>query len=58
MWDLNVKSTFFLIKESIGLLREAGPGSNICIISSVTGSNPKSMIGVYGSTKAALENMI
>lgn len=37
MWDLNVKSTFFLIKETIDLIREAGAGANICIISSVTG---------------------
>ena len=35
MWDLNVKSTFFLVKESMELLRAAGPGANICIISSV-----------------------
>ena len=37
MWDLNVKSTFFLVKETIELLREAGPGANICIISSISG---------------------
>ena len=36
MWDLNVKSTFFLIKECIELIRAAGEGANICIISSVT----------------------
>ena len=36
MWDLNVKSTFFLIKECIELIRAAGAGANICIISSVT----------------------
>ena len=58
MWDLNVKSTFFLIKETLELIREAGPGSNICIISSVSGANPPSTLGVYGSTKAALENMV
>ena len=58
MWDLNVKSTFFLIKECIELIRAAGEGANICITSSVTGQNPTWTIGVYGSTKAALENMI
>ena len=58
LWDLNVKSTFFLIKETIDLIREAGPGANICIISSVTGQAPSWTLGVYGSTKAALENMI
>lgn len=39
-------------------LRAAGPGANICIISSVTGTNPKHQIGIYGSTKAALDNMV
>ena len=58
MWDLNVKSTFFLITETIELVRAAGEGANICIISSVTGTQPNWTIGVYGSTKAALENMI
>ena len=58
LWDLNVKSTFFLIKDGLELLRAAGPGANICIISSVTGTLPNWTIGVYGSTKAALENMI
>ena len=37
MWDLNVKSTFFLIKEGYELLKNAGPEANVCIISSVTG---------------------
>ena len=58
MWDLNVKSTFFLIKETIEMIRAAGEGANICIISSVTGQNPTWSLGVYGSTKAALENMV
>ena len=58
LWDLNVKSTFFLIKETIDMIREAGPGANICIITSVGGQNPGQMLGVYGSTKAALENMV
>ena len=40
------------------MIREAGPGANICIISSVGGQNPGQMLGVYGSTKAALENMV
>ena len=58
LWDLNVKSTFFLIKETIDMIRVAGPGANICIITSVGGQNPGQMLGVYGSTKAALENMV
>lgn len=58
LWDLNVKSTFFLIKESLPLLKKAGKGANVCIVSSVTGKNPSWTIGVYGSTKAALDNMV
>jgi dehydrogenase/reductase SDR family member 4 len=40
------------------LLQQAGKGANICIVSSVTGKNPNWTIGVYGSTKAALDNMV
>ena len=58
MWNVNVKSTFFLIKECLPLLKEAGQGANVCIISSVTGKNPNFTIGIYGSTKAALDNMV
>mmetsp|Transcript_6268 Transcript_6268/g.10204 ORF Transcript_6268/g.10204 Transcript_6268/m.10204 type:complete len:225 (-) Transcript_6268:14-688(-) len=61
MWDLNVKSTFFLIKESIDMLRESAANkgaANILIVSSVTGQNPNFTIGVYGATKAALECMV
>ena len=39
-------------------MRAAGNGSNVCIISSVTGKNPNFSIGIYGSTKAALDNMV
>ena len=57
MWDLNVKSTFFLIKECYAMLQGTS-GANVCIISSVTGQQPNFPLGVYGSTKAALENMV
>ena len=61
MWDLNVKSQFFLIKECYEMLmasKEAGGNANICVISSVTGTNPNSSLGVYAMTKAALDNMV
>lgn len=58
LWNVNVKSTFFLIKECLPFLRAAGSGANVCIISSVTGKNPNFSIGIYGSTKAALDNMV
>ena len=58
MWDINVKSTFFLIAECKDLLLAGDDGKNICIISSVTGQNPNWMLGVYAMTKAALDNMV
>ena len=58
LWNVNVKSTFFLIKECLPFIKKAGAGANICIISSVTGKNPHFSIGIYGSTKAALDNMV
>jgi len=57
MWDVNVKSTFFLIKESKPLMDLAGKGKNILIVSSVTGKNPQELLGVYAMTKGALDNM-
>jgi dehydrogenase/reductase SDR family protein 4 len=58
LWDLNVKATFFLIKESFDLLKKAGKEANILVISSVAGTNPHPTLGVYGMTKAALDNMV
>ena len=58
VWDINVKSTFFLIAECMDLIKEAGPGRNILVVSSVTGVNPNFNIGVYAMTKAALDNMV
>ena len=58
MFALNVKSTFFLVSECLELMREAGPGKNILIVSSVTGKNPNWTLGVYAMCKAALDNMV
>ena len=58
MWDLNVKSIFFLIKECKELLIKAGPGANVLVLSSVAGKWPSPFLGVYDMTKAALDNMI
>ena len=54
---MNVKATFFLIKESLPLLRK-GTDANVLVISSITGSSPKPHLGVYSTTKAALNNMV
>jgi NAD(P)-dependent dehydrogenase (short-subunit alcohol dehydrogenase family) len=37
MWELNVKSTFFLIKESKALMTASGKGASVLVVSSVTG---------------------
>ena len=57
MWDLNVKSIFYLIKESKELLKK-GKEPNVLVVSSVGGRSPSYTIGVYNMTKAALDNMV
>mmetsp|Transcript_27190 Transcript_27190/g.24076 ORF Transcript_27190/g.24076 Transcript_27190/m.24076 type:complete len:242 (+) Transcript_27190:2-727(+) len=57
MWDINVKSTFFAIKEAKPYL-DAAENPNILVISSIVGTNPSPPIGVYSMTKAALDNMV
>ena len=57
LWDLNVKSSFFLIQESLHLLKNS-PAASILVVSSVTGRIPQPTIGVYAMTKAALDNMV
>jgi dehydrogenase/reductase SDR family protein 2 len=61
LWDLNVKSNFFLIKESYDMLlasKEKDGAANICVITSTDGTNPMDVVGLYGATKAALNNMV
>ena len=58
MWDLNVKSIFYLIKESKELLKKGGKESNILVVSSIGAKVPHSTRGVYNMTKAALDNMV
>ena len=65
-WDLNVKSTFFLIKECKDMLlqsvasstAESPKAANILVVSSIVGTNPQEKLGIYSMTKAALDNMI
>lgn len=57
MWDLNVKSVFFLIKDCKDLLMKS-KDANILVVSSVGATGPHFSIGVYNMTKAALNNMV
>ena len=61
LFDINVKSTFFLIKETKHLLDKSAEmknPTNILVISSVTGTTPQFSIGIYAATKACLDNMV
>ena len=57
MFNINVKGTFFTIKEAKPWL-DLGESPNILIITSVVGAYPSSALGVYSMTKAALNNMV
>ena len=56
MIELNIKQNFFLVKETIHLLRK-GVNPNILFMSSVAGKNPNFMLGIYSMTKAAMNSM-
>ena len=53
MYEVNLKSTFFLVKESLGLLRK-GTNPNVCIVSSYAAFEPDLTIAFYSVTKTAL----
>lgn len=61
-WDqainINLKSTFFMIKECLPLLRKSVGGANIIMTSSMSAVDPYYSIGVYGITKAGINNMV
>ncbi|CAF2891205.1 unnamed protein product [Rotaria sp. Silwood2] len=53
IFDVNVKSAFFLIKEAIPYL-EAQKNSSIVIVSSIAGYSPMDLIGAYSVSKTTL----
>ena len=53
IFDINVKSSFLLMKESLPLLRESKSPSMI-IISSIAGYTPITVLGAYAISKTAL----
>ena len=56
--DVNLKSTFFMIKDCLELLRKARRGANVLMTSSMSAVDPFYTIGVYGITKAGINNMV
>ncbi len=58
IFDVNVKSTFFLIKEYHGLLCKAQGGeAAVLIVSSITGYQIDKSVPIYSMTKTALLGM-
>ncbi|XP_055844967.1 dehydrogenase/reductase SDR family member 4 [Episyrphus balteatus] len=53
IFDVNVKSSFLLAKESLPLLRKS-KGSNIVFVSSIAGYDPFELLGAYSVSKTAL----
>ncbi|EFN81254.1 dehydrogenase/reductase SDR family member 4 [Harpegnathos saltator] len=53
IFDINVKSTYLLMKESLPLLKQSKSPS-IIIISSIAGYQPFNLLGVYSISKTAL----
>jgi dehydrogenase/reductase SDR family protein 4 len=58
--NVNLKSCFFMIKDSLPLMRSACKphGANILMTSSMGAVDPFYQIGVYGITKAGINNMV
>ena len=54
--NVNLKSVFFMIQEALPLLK-AAKRSNILLTSSMSAVDPFYQIGVYGITKAGVNNM-
>jgi len=47
-----------MIKESLSLLKKARKGANVLMTSSMSAVDPFYTIGVYGITKAGINNMV
>ncbi|XP_012541657.1 dehydrogenase/reductase SDR family member 4 [Monomorium pharaonis] len=57
IFDINVKSTFLLMKESLPLLK-CGKSPSIIIVTSIAGYQPFNLLGVYSISKTALLGLI
>lgn len=54
--NVNLKSIFFMIQEALPLLRKSKK-SNVLLTSSMSAVDPFYQIGVYGMTKAGVNNL-
>lgn len=50
MYDINFKGVMFLVRDALPYLRER-KGSNIILVSSLSGYEQENLIGFYGITK-------
>ncbi|XP_052232957.1 dehydrogenase/reductase SDR family member 4-like isoform X1 [Dreissena polymorpha] len=57
IFDVNVKSTFFLVKEVVPYMVKRGGGS-IVIVSSQGGYTPSQLMGAYSVSKTALLGLV
>ena len=57
MFTVNTKSSFFMLKECLPLLK-AGSPSNVLFTSSISADDCCPKVGVYGMTKAAINNIV
>ncbi|XP_011691526.1 PREDICTED: dehydrogenase/reductase SDR family member 4 [Wasmannia auropunctata] len=57
IFDINVKSTFLLMKESLPLLK-CGKSPSIIIVTSIAGYQPFNLLGVYSISKTTLLGLI
>lgn len=55
--NVNLKSCFFMIQECLPLLKKS-PSSSVLLTSSMSAVDPFFSIGVYGITKAGINNMV
>ncbi|ELU01922.1 hypothetical protein CAPTEDRAFT_112072 [Capitella teleta] len=57
IFDINVKSAFFLVKEAIPHMEKRGGGS-VVFVSSIGGYNPFELIAPYSVSKTALFGLV
>lgn len=50
MYDINFKGVLFLVRDSLPLMRER-KGSNIILVSSLSGYEPENVLGFYSISK-------